>query len=88
MSVLDRRVQLLLDKERYAALERVAQQSGRSVAAVVRDAIDEALDHGQAARQAAVRSFLASVEQPPDEPAEDWAVSKRAIEGEYLRGLG
>jgi hypothetical protein len=86
MPALDRRVQLLLDNDRYAALEREAQQSGRSVAAVIRVAIDEMLDHGAAGRRAAARRFLAS-RDPDDAPAVDWAVEKRAIEDEMLRGL-
>ncbi len=86
MSVLDRRVQLLLDQERYAALEREAQASHRSVAAVIREAIDARLDHGAAARRAAARRFLASVD-PDDAPAVDWEVEKAAIENDMLRGL-
>ena len=40
MSGLTRRTQLLLDEERYGRLERRAVATNRSVAALVRDAID------------------------------------------------
>jgi predicted DNA-binding protein len=40
MCILTRRLQILLDEERYARLERAAQKSHRSVAAAVREAID------------------------------------------------
>ncbi|WP_022923661.1 ribbon-helix-helix protein, CopG family [Serinicoccus marinus] len=40
MSVMDRRLQLLLDAERYARVSQEAAASGRSVAAVIREAID------------------------------------------------
>ena len=36
---MERRLQLLLDRERYATVEREATQSGRTVSAVIREAI-------------------------------------------------
>ncbi|PZU44665.1 MAG: antitoxin [Arsenicicoccus sp.] len=40
MSVMERRLQLLLDAERFARVSEEAERSGRSVAAVIREAID------------------------------------------------
>jgi len=42
MSRLTRRTQVLLDDERYARLERRADETNRSIGALVRDAIDVA----------------------------------------------
>ncbi len=55
MSVLTRRTQLLLDEERYRRLQQEADATGRSVAAIIRDAIDarlEEVDRGQQRRTA------------------------------------
>jgi len=37
---LDRRLQLLLDEDRYARIAAIAERERRSVASVIRDAID------------------------------------------------
>lgn len=59
MSVLERRLQILLDAQRYDRLANEAATYGRSVAAVVREAIDLRFpdDEGQA-RAAAARALL------------------------------
>lgn len=74
MSTLTRRTQILLDEERYAALERRASESGRSVGAVIREAIDVALATGAGAahRRAAGRDLLAAA-APGYEREPDWA---------------
>lgn len=59
MSVMERRLQLLLDAERYARVAEEAESSGRSVAAVIREAIDVRFPGGgEAARMEAGRDFL------------------------------
>lgn len=40
MSTMERRLQLLLDQERYDRVAAESARSGRSVAAVIREAID------------------------------------------------
>lgn len=40
--MLSRRLQILVDEERYRRLAGRAQKDGRSVAALIRDAIDQA----------------------------------------------
>lgn len=72
MATLDRRVQLLLDADRYDALEREAQATGRSVAAVIRDSIDERLNRTGRSREAAVRRLLELAERNQDEAALEW----------------
>lgn len=60
MSVMERRLQLLLDAERYARVSREAESSGRSVAAVIREAIDFRFpDDDERVRLEAGREFLA-----------------------------
>lgn len=44
MSLMERRLQLLLDNARYELVAAEAERSGRSVAAVIREAIDRRFD--------------------------------------------
>ena len=53
MSMLTRRLQVLLDDERHHRLERVAAERGVSVATVVREAIDRGLPDPAGRRRAA-----------------------------------
>jgi predicted DNA-binding protein len=74
MAQLTRRTQILLDEERYLRLEERAAQSGRSVASLIRDAIDEKLAEDEVVRRRleAGRRFL-SAPYPPGEGRErDW----------------
>jgi hypothetical protein len=56
----DRRLQVLLDEDRYARVATVAHQRGISVAAVIREAIDRGLPHPDRRRAAAARVVLAA----------------------------
>jgi len=80
MSVMERRLQLLLDEERYSRVAREAQESGRSVAAVIREAIDFRFDGAADQRAAALRFLLTMTDTTSAEPEPDWAESKKAIE--------
>ncbi|MBS43345.1 MAG: hypothetical protein CMH83_09335 [Nocardioides sp.] len=72
MSVMERRLQLLLDQARYDRVEAEARASGRSVAAVIREAIDSRFPVGHDQRAAAMERFLAmTVEGEHAESAED-----------------
>jgi hypothetical protein len=83
MSVLERRLQILVDHDRYAMLEREAQQQDVSVAAIVRSAIDAHLDDVQRRRATAGRRLLA---QPlPDGPECEWDDLRAAYEDDRLR---
>ncbi|MBK8868719.1 MAG: hypothetical protein KBF43_06515 [Dermatophilaceae bacterium] len=59
MSVMERRLQLLLDHARYERVEAEARRSGRSVAAVIREAIDVRFaDEGDTARASAAQLLV------------------------------
>jgi predicted DNA-binding protein len=77
MHMLTRRTQLLLDEDRYRRLERRARGTGRSVAAVIREAIDEKLEaeDREMARQEAGAWLLS--QSTPSTPEPDWRTSKR-----------
>jgi hypothetical protein len=64
MSMLTRRLQVLLDDKRYRRLEAAARRRRVSVATVVREAIDRDLGSPALDRSAAGRRFLAA---PPME---------------------
>ncbi|MDN5749059.1 MAG: ribbon-helix-helix protein, CopG family [Pseudonocardia sp.] len=68
--MLDHRLQILLDEERYQRVASLARARGVSVAAVVRDAIDRGLPSTPARRSAALSTILAAPTMsvgPPDE---------------------
>lgn len=76
---MEKRLQLLLDQARYERVEAEAKRSGRSVAAVIREAIDYRFDDKADVRAAAARWLLDSTATVTDvEP--DWAETKAAIE--------
>lgn len=85
MSLLERRVQILIERAEYERLERVAQADHRSVASVIREAISQYLDSGADDK---VRSLEALLDMPVDGgTGEDWQDAKRALEpvaGDYL----
>lgn len=66
---LDRRLQLLLDEERYQRVATAAREQRISVAAVIRDAIDQILVPFDSRREAAAAVILGapSMEVPPDD---------------------
>ena len=70
MLMLNRRLQVLIDDERYAALKREAARTNSSVAAVVRAAIDERLAPAAARRSRAGRRLLDAPSTPAGEPDE------------------
>lgn len=77
MSTLERRVQILLDKEQYAQIEREAKRTKQSVAAVIRQAISARLATHESVRAAAAKRFLASADQGQ---GEDWMTAKETME--------
>lgn len=67
--VLDRRLQLLLDEDRYRRVAALAAQRGTSVAAVIREAIDRGLPSPDRRRAGAARRILAADDMAvPDVP--------------------
>jgi hypothetical protein len=57
---LDRRLQLLLDEDRYRKVAAVAQERGTSVASVIREAIDRGVPTPDLRRARALAVVLAA----------------------------
>lgn len=71
MSMLNRRLQILVDEDRYRRLEERARRRGVPVAVVVREAIDRSLAIDQSRRATAARHILGAEDMPvPDDPTE------------------
>jgi hypothetical protein len=75
MGVMTRRLQILIDEERYALLEREAQRTGRPVAELIRDAVDARYGADPVARRAAYDVVLAAEPMPVD----DWPAMKQEL---------
>ena len=67
---LTRRLQVLIDDERHGALEREAARTGRSVGAVVREALDDRLGLARPNARGAGARLLAAPPAPVGEPDE------------------
>lgn len=70
MSMLGRRLQVLIDDERYQRLAAAARERKSSVGALVREAIDRAYPSTSAKKRAAARAILSARRIPVPEPAE------------------
>lgn len=80
MSMLEHRLQILLDDERHRRITAAARERGVSVAAIVREAIDRGLPSGAAKRRAAGDRVLGAEAMCIPDPADLLA------ELEQLRG--
>lgn len=80
MSMLQRRLQVLIDDERHERLLAVARERGISVGAVVREALDRGLGAPDARRQSAGARLLSA------EPMPVPGVPELLAELEELRG--
>jgi predicted LPLAT superfamily acyltransferase len=78
-STLSHRTQLLLDDERHRRLEEEARRTGRSIASLVREAIDARYELAQqgAGRRRAAATLLAAPR--PSGPEPDWAEVEREL---------
>lgn len=71
MRMLSRRLQVLLDDDRYDRLARHAAERGTSIATLVREAIDSRFPLVETRRAAAAEAILAAEPMAvPDEPAD------------------
>lgn len=69
--MLNRRLQILLDEDRYQRVSGAARARGTSVATVIREAIDRGLPPGDDERSAALAQILSAEPAPvPDDPAQ------------------
>jgi predicted DNA-binding protein len=86
MSLLERRLQILLDAERYDRVAGEATRSGRSVAAVIREAIDLRFpDDAEPTRMAAAAALLRLTDAPGEGLGEGPEHLKRAYADELAR---
>lgn len=79
--MLNRRLQVLVDDERYARLMRESERIGAPVGELVRRAIDHEFpgaDH-DAERERAGRELLAMPPPPGEGPEPDWEDQKREM---------
>jgi len=82
MCMLDRRLQILLDDDRYRRLQAEARRRRTSVAQIVREAIDSALPADLARKRAALKEILEAEPMPVPEDPRDL---KREIEEAHDR---
>lgn len=73
------RTQVLLSPEQLARLKRIAARDGKSVGAVIRDAVDGFIFAEPDRRQRAVQEMLAM-----NAPVDDWEVMKAQIMNSQL----
>jgi hypothetical protein len=85
MPGLTRRLQILVDDDRYERLRRASEESGAPVGELVRRAIDREFPAEPSDRAAAAAALLTLPAPKGREP--DWAITKRKIrEGLSYRG--
>jgi Ribbon-helix-helix protein, copG family len=85
MAELTRRLQVLIDDERYERLRREAERTGAPVGAIVRAAIDERFAAGvdRQERRAAARRLLTASQPSGREP--DWEEAKEQMLDEMYK---
>lgn len=86
---MERRLQILLDAARYDRVAEEAARTGRSVAAVIREAIDLRFpdDEGDT-RAAAAQALLALTEDPGEQRGEGPAELKDAYAEQLSAKIG
>jgi hypothetical protein len=72
--MFSQRTQVLLSPAQVEKLKRIATREGRSVGAVIRDAVDSYIDPGIDSRRRAVQEMLKM-----NAPVDDWDVMKAQI---------
>lgn len=70
MSMLDHRLQILIDDARHRRIAAAARERGVSVATVVREAIDRGLPNPDVKRLAAAQRLLDAPDMTVPEPSE------------------
>lgn len=74
MCMFSERTQVLLSPQQVERLKRIAGREGRSVGAVIRDAVDSYVDPGLDARRRAADRILSM-----NLPVDDWEIMKEQI---------
>ena len=81
---MSHRLQILLDKEQYARLAQRAKAQGRSIGALIREAIDHMWTGTDIRKAALLDAILADAPMPVPEPA-DLALELDEIHGSRFR---
>ena len=81
---MSHRLQILLDKEQYARLAQRAKAQGRSIGALIREAIDHMWAGTNIRKAALLDAILADAPMPVPEPA-DLALELDEIRGSRFR---
>jgi len=87
MHMLNRRLQVLVDDERYERLTRESERIGAPVGELVRRAIDHEFPALASDRAAAARALLAMPPPPGEGPEPDWEQQKQEMQDERARKL-
>ena len=87
MATLERRVQVLFDPAQYASLEAEAASQKQSVAAIIREAVDERLRTRRTSKQEALARLFARADELPGIGPINWEEEKESFERDYLRDL-
>ncbi len=74
MCMFSERTQVLLSPAQIAKLKRIAQHEGRSVGAVIREAVDAFVEAEPDSRRRAARDLMSL-----NAPVDDWEVMKEQI---------
>lgn len=74
MCMFSERTQVLLSPEQVARLKRIAHRQGRSVGAIIREAVDAFVESEPDSRMRAARELLSL-----NAPVDDWEVMKEQI---------
>ena len=74
MCMFSERTQVLLSPQQVERLKRIAARDGRSVGAVIRDAVDSYVDPGLDSRRRAADRILSM-----NLPVDDWEIMKEQI---------
>lgn len=83
--MLNRRLQVLVDDQRYERLIQESERTGAPVGELVRRAIDHEFELHGSDRAAAARRLLALPPPPGDGPEPDWEEQKREMLDSSLR---
>ena len=79
MCMFSERTQVLLSPQQVAKLKRIATREGRSLGAVIRDAVDSYVDPGHDSRREALEAIKSM-----NLPVDDWEVMKAQIRRSQL----
>jgi predicted DNA-binding protein len=74
MCMFSERTQVLLSPQQVEKLKRIAAREGRSIGAVIRDAVDGYIEPGVESRRRAIEEMLSL-----NAPVDDWDVMKAQI---------